>query len=96
MNISKELLDETQRRVDEIGGEFKTVEWYIEFVLSEFLREEEPEQAYTPEEEEEIKERLRKPEFIQEKTLEMLNLDQYSLVERLHLSQPYESFPNCS
>jgi len=64
VNISKQLVDEIQRRVDEIGGEFKTVEWYIEFVLSEFLREDEPEQAYTPEEEDEIKEQLRKPEFI--------------------------------
>jgi len=65
VNISKELVDEIQRHVDESGGEFKTVEEYIEFILTELLREEEPEQAYTPEEEEEIKERLRRPGYIQ-------------------------------
>jgi len=57
VSISKKLVDEIQRRVEESGGEFKTVEAYIEFVLTEVLREDEPEQAYTPEEEEEIKER---------------------------------------
>ena len=65
VNIPKELVDEIQRRVDKSGGEFKTVEEYIEFVLTEVLREEEPEQAYTPEEEEEIKERLRRLGYIE-------------------------------
>jgi len=65
VNISKELVDEIQRHVDESGGEFKTVEEYIEFILTELLREEEPEQAYTPEEEEEIKERLRRLGYIE-------------------------------
>ena len=65
VNISKELVDEIQRRVDESGGEFKTVEEFIEFVLTEVLREEEPEQVYTAEEEEEIKERLRRLGYIQ-------------------------------
>jgi len=37
------------------------VEEYIKFVLTELLREDEQEQALTPEEEEEIKERLRRP-----------------------------------
>ena len=60
VKISKELVDEIQRRVDESGNEFKTVEKFIEFVLTEILREDEPERAYTPEEEEEIKERLRR------------------------------------
>ena len=59
VKISKELIDEIQRRIDESGGEFQTVEEFIEFVLTEVLREDEPEQPYTPEEEEEIKERLR-------------------------------------
>jgi len=62
---SEELVDEIQKRVDKSGGEFKTVEEYIEFVLTELLREDEQEQAFTPEEEEEIKERLRKPGYIQ-------------------------------
>lgn len=55
VNISKQLVDEIQRRVDESGGEFKTVEEYIKFVLTEFLREEELEQVYTHEEEKGIK-----------------------------------------
>ena len=65
VNISKELVDEVQRRVDQSGGEFQTVEEYIEFVLTELLREDETEQVYTPEEEEEIKERLRRLGYIQ-------------------------------
>ena len=65
VNLSKELIDEIQRRIDESGGEFQTVEEFIEFVLTEVLREDEPEQAYTPEEEEEIKERLRRLGYIQ-------------------------------
>ena len=64
MNISKELVDEIQRRVDESGGEIKTIEEYIEFVLAETLRED-PEQVYTLEEEEEIKERLRRLGYIE-------------------------------
>jgi len=63
VNISKELVDEIQRRVDESRSEFKTVEWYIEFVLTELLKEEE--QPYTPEEEEEIKRRLRALGYIE-------------------------------
>ena len=35
------------------------------FVLTEFFREDKPEQAYTPEEEEENKKRLRKLGYIQ-------------------------------
>ena len=74
VSISKRLVDEIQRHVVESGGEFKTVEEFIEFVLTEVLREEEPsealgeeepEQGYTPEEEEEIKERLRRLGYIQ-------------------------------
>ena len=57
VNISKELVDEIQRRVDESRSDLKTVEWYIEFVLIELLKEEK--QPYTPEEEEEIKRRLK-------------------------------------
>jgi len=53
--------DHTHKNTRKSGGEFKTVEEYIEFVLTEILREDEQEQAYTPEEEEEIKERLRRP-----------------------------------
>jgi len=48
--ISKTLYEEVARRVKESGGEFKTVEEFVEFVLTELLKEEE---------EEEIKKRLR-------------------------------------
>jgi len=64
VNISKKLVDEIQRRVDESGGEFQNVEKFIEFVLTELPKEEE-EPAYTPEEEEKIKERLRRLGYIQ-------------------------------
>ena len=57
--------DHTHKNTRERGGEFKTIEEYVEFVLTELLREDEPEQAYTPEEEEEIKERLRRLGYIQ-------------------------------
>ncbi|MHA1711120.1 MAG: hypothetical protein ACTSUS_03500 [Candidatus Freyarchaeota archaeon] len=36
------------------GGEFESVEGYVEFVLEEFLKEDEEEQVYSKEEEEEI------------------------------------------
>ena len=65
VSISKELVDEIQRRVNESESEFKTVEEYIEFVLIELLREDEPEQACTPEEEKAIKERLRRLGYIE-------------------------------
>ena len=65
INISKNLVDEIQRRVDESVGEFKTVEEYIEFVLTEVLKEDEPEQVYTPEEEEKIQKRLRDLGYIE-------------------------------
>jgi len=59
----KKLIDQIQRRVEENAGEFRTVE-YVEFVLTEFLKDE-PEQVYTLEEEEEIKKRLRAPGYIE-------------------------------
>lgn len=57
--IPKKLYDKIQKRVNESEGEFRTVEEYVEFVLSEVVKEEEPESVYTPEEEEEIKKRLK-------------------------------------
>jgi Arc/MetJ-type ribon-helix-helix transcriptional regulator len=41
-------------------GRFKTVEEYVEFVLAEIIRDETPGHVYTHQEEEEIKERLRR------------------------------------
>ena len=58
VGISKDLFDEIQRRINESGGEFSNVEAFIEFVLTEVLREDEPENDLSPEEEKEIKKRL--------------------------------------
>jgi len=58
--ISKELHNLISCRIRQSQGEFKSVQEYIEFVLNEILREEKIEEAYTPEEEEEIKKRLKK------------------------------------
>lgn len=60
LRISRKLYEEIEKRVKESKGEFKDVREYIEFVLSEVVKEEEKtESPYTPEEEEEIKKRLR-------------------------------------
>ena len=59
IKIAKELVEEIQKLVDKSNGEFKNVEKYLEFVLTELLKEEEPKPVYSPEEEEEIKKRLR-------------------------------------
>ncbi|HDD63823.1 MAG: CopG family transcriptional regulator [Thermoprotei archaeon] len=60
INISKELYEKAKKYVEESGGDFKSVEEFVEFVLKEVLEEEEEEErVYTPEEEEEIKKRLR-------------------------------------
>ncbi|MEM2240578.1 MAG: CopG family transcriptional regulator [Thermoproteota archaeon] len=56
--ISRKLYEKVKKKVEESEGEFKTVEEFIEYVLTELLREEE-ETPYTPEEEEEIKKRLK-------------------------------------
>jgi len=60
IEISEELYKKIEKRVKE-SGEFKSVSEYIEFVLTELLKEleEEEQQPYTEEEEEEIKQRLR-------------------------------------
>jgi len=59
VHISRELYEKAKRRVEESEGEFKSVDEFIEFVLRELFEEEEEELTYTPEEEEEIKRRLR-------------------------------------
>ena len=64
VKLRKDLVDAIQRQLDESRGEFTSVEEYIEFVLTEVLIEDELKQAYTPEEEEEIKERLRKRGYV--------------------------------
>ncbi len=60
VRISRKLYKEIEKRVKESEGEFKDVREYVEFVLSEVVKEdEETEAPYTPEEEEEIKRRLK-------------------------------------
>lgn len=60
VQISRKLYNKIKNRVELSQGEFKNIEEYIEFVLSEVVKEEgEPEQVYTPQKEEEIKKRLR-------------------------------------
>jgi Arc/MetJ-type ribon-helix-helix transcriptional regulator len=60
IKIPKKLYGEIEKRVEESQGEFKDAQEYIEFVLTEVVKEdEEPEAAYTPQEEEEIKKRLK-------------------------------------
>jgi len=57
--IPKSLYEKVKKQVEESGGEFKSVEEYIVFVLEELVKEEEEGEVYSPEEEEEIKRRLR-------------------------------------
>ena len=61
VNISKDLYELVKSRVKESGGEFKDVEDYIEFVLTEIVKDEEEdnEQEYSKEDEEQIKQRLK-------------------------------------
>ena len=56
--ISQQLYEKIKARVEASSGEFKNVEEYVEFVLQEVVKEE-SEQVYSPEEEEEIKRRLK-------------------------------------
>jgi len=65
VKLSKKLVEGVQRQVDESEGEFKTVDEFIEFVLTEILKDEESEEVYTPEEEEEVKKRLRALGYIE-------------------------------
>jgi len=59
VRIKKELYDKAVKFIKEQGG-FDSVEELIEFLLSEVLEEGAEEQALSPEEEEKVKERLRK------------------------------------
>lgn len=62
--ISSDLYDEVKRNVKSSQGEFNNVEEYVEFILREVIKEEETKQVYTPEEEKEIKKRLRSLGYI--------------------------------
>jgi len=41
VKLSRKLIEEIQKQVEESGGEFKTIEEYIEFVLTELLKDDE-------------------------------------------------------
>ena len=58
--ISKSLHDEVKSRIKKSGGQFKSVEGYVEVVLREFFTKRGGEKAYTKEVEELIKNRLRR------------------------------------
>ena len=61
IEIKDEIYDEIKNRIEETE-EFSSVEEYITFVLEEILKEEEedgPEEVYSKEDEEKIKERLK-------------------------------------
>ena len=60
VKISKDLFDMIKKQVKMSGGAFISVEEYIEFILLEVIKEEKKVRALTQEEEEKIKERLRK------------------------------------
>jgi hypothetical protein len=58
VQISGKLYDKIKSIIETSQGEFETVEQYVEFVLNEVINKE-SQQVYTPQEEEEIKKRLR-------------------------------------
>ena len=55
--LSADLYHRIEERVD--GTEFQSVDEYVGFVMEEVLKEDEPEAAFSAEDEEEIKKRLR-------------------------------------
>ena len=60
IDISRVLYDKIRNRVEYSQGEFRDVEEYVDFVLRNVVNDEsEVEQVYTPQEEEEIKKRLK-------------------------------------
>ena len=62
ISISKEVYELLKKAVEESQGEFKSVDELAEFIIKEALSEEEA--VFTPEEEEEIKKRLRSLGYI--------------------------------
>ena len=58
--ISKSLYNEVESRLKKKGGELKSVEDYVEFVLRELITKRSGEKTHTKEDEELIKKRLRR------------------------------------
>jgi len=65
VHISKRLHDKVKRRVQVSEDEFESVDEHVEFVLTEVVKDEHPEQVYTKEEEKEIKRRLKSLGYLQ-------------------------------
>lgn len=63
ITIPRQLYERAKKYIEDTGGDFKSVEELVEFVLNELLSEEE-EGVFTPEEEEKIKKRLRSLGYI--------------------------------
>lgn len=59
VKIPTKLFEDIKKRVEESRDEFEDVEEYVEFVLTEVVKGEEPENTYKPEEEKQIKRRLK-------------------------------------
>ncbi len=63
--IAKDLYEKVLQRVKMSKDEFKSVEEYVHFVLAEVVKDDEQHQsAYTKEEEEDIKNRLKSLGYI--------------------------------
>lgn len=58
--IPRSLYEEIEKVVRTSSGEFKDVNEYVEFVLNEVVSQIEDKPVYTPEEEERMKDQLRK------------------------------------
>ena len=58
ISIPSDLYERAQKWIEENGG-FSSVDELVKFLIEEFISEE-SEEVYSPEEEEEIKDRLRK------------------------------------
>jgi len=57
VSLPAELYGKIEQRV--AGTEFQSVDEYVNFVLEEVLKEEEPETTFSKEDEEEVKKRLK-------------------------------------
>ena len=63
ISIDRDLYERAKKFIEEQGG-FDSVEELVEFVLNEVLSEESEEYSLSKEEEEKVKERLRKLGYI--------------------------------
>lgn len=65
ITISKDLYEKILQRVNSSQDEFKSVEEYVHFVLTEVVKDDDKQKStYTAEEEEEIKNRLKSLGYI--------------------------------